>query len=146
MASGFWCSFSVALRPQKPYGLLGTWSPGRSPGLPHSSWAYWMSSSNSRMARGFFNVALRPQRPYGLLGTGSRGRPPRLSHISWTLRILDKTFQINDGEHCVVTSGISCTQRRQITLIWMLESGWNHRALHQSAQYNMAVRSELVGL
>ena len=57
-----------------------------------SSKAYWMSSSSL--------LLLRPQRPYGLLGTGSRGRPPRLSHISWTLWIPDKTFHINNGEHC----------------------------------------------
>ena len=31
--------FSVVLRPQRPYGLLGTGSPGRPPRLPHSSWA-----------------------------------------------------------------------------------------------------------
>ena len=30
-------SFSVALRPQRPYGLLGTGSPGRPPRLSHSS-------------------------------------------------------------------------------------------------------------
>ena len=37
--------FSVALRPQRPYGLLGTGSPGRPPGLSHSSQAVglWMS-------------------------------------------------------------------------------------------------------
>ena len=29
--------FSVALRPQRPYRLLGTGSPGRPPRLPHSS-------------------------------------------------------------------------------------------------------------
>ena len=33
--------FSVALRPQRPYGLLGTGSPGRSPRLSHSSRALW---------------------------------------------------------------------------------------------------------
>ena len=32
-------SFSVALRPQKPSGLLGTGSPGGPPRLSHSSWA-----------------------------------------------------------------------------------------------------------
>ena len=31
--------FSVALRPQRPEGLLGTGSPGRSPPPSHSSWA-----------------------------------------------------------------------------------------------------------
>ena len=31
--------FSVALRPQRPQGLLGTWSPGRPPRISHSSWA-----------------------------------------------------------------------------------------------------------
>ena len=31
--------FSVALRPQKPYELLGTWNRGRPPRLSHSSWA-----------------------------------------------------------------------------------------------------------
>ena len=31
--------FSVALRPQRPYGLLVTGSPGRLPRLSHSSWA-----------------------------------------------------------------------------------------------------------
>ena len=31
--------FSVALRPQRPYGLLGTGSPGRPPRLSHSTWA-----------------------------------------------------------------------------------------------------------
>ena len=30
-------AFSVALRPQRPYGLLGTGSPGRPPRLSHSS-------------------------------------------------------------------------------------------------------------
>ena len=29
--------FSAALRPQRPYGLLGTGSPGRPPRLSHSS-------------------------------------------------------------------------------------------------------------
>ena len=31
--------FSLALRPQKPSGLLGTGSPGRPPRLSHSTWA-----------------------------------------------------------------------------------------------------------
>ena len=31
--------FRVALRPQRPYGLLGTGSPGRPPRLSHGSWA-----------------------------------------------------------------------------------------------------------
>ena len=31
--------FIVALRPQKPYGILGTESPGRPPRISHSSWA-----------------------------------------------------------------------------------------------------------
>ena len=31
-------NFRVALRPQKPYGLLATGSPGRPPRLSHSSW------------------------------------------------------------------------------------------------------------
>ena len=31
--------FSVALRPQRPYGLLGTGSPGCPPRFPHSWWA-----------------------------------------------------------------------------------------------------------
>ena len=35
----FWVQFNVALRPQRPQGLLGTESPGRPPRLSHSSWA-----------------------------------------------------------------------------------------------------------
>ena len=31
--------FHDALRPERPYGLLGTGSPGRPPRLSHSSWA-----------------------------------------------------------------------------------------------------------
>ena len=93
--------FSVALRPQRPYGLLGTGSPGHPFRFLHTSWAL------------FFSVALRPQKPYGLLGTatltftqslscssllfyiyrdrtdymgqGSPGRPPRPSHSFWAL-------------------------------------------------------------
>ena len=33
--------FSLALRPQRPSGWLGTGSPGRPPRLSHSSWARW---------------------------------------------------------------------------------------------------------
>ena len=33
------CSLNVALRPQRPQGLIGTGSPGRPPQLSHSSWA-----------------------------------------------------------------------------------------------------------
>ena len=61
--------FNVALRPQRPYGLLGTGSQGQPPRLSHSSWALTVCQ---------FNVDLRPQRPYRLLGTESPGRPPRL--------------------------------------------------------------------
>ena len=60
--------FTVALSPQRPYGLLRAESPGRSPRLSHSSFAprtllfqfQWNSSS----------VVLRSQRPSkGLLRT-----------------------------------------------------------------------------
>ena len=90
--------FSAALRPQRPYGLLGTGSPGRPPRLSHSSSALTMRSSsmllyaqrrerilgprtatsaftqllNSESSQFEFTVALRPQRPYGLLGTGNQ--------------------------------------------------------------------------
>ena len=40
----FWIHFSVALRPQKPWGLLGTGSPGRPPRL-HTApelWSLWV--------------------------------------------------------------------------------------------------------
>ena len=103
--------FIVALRPQKPYGLLGTGCSGRLPRLSHTSWAQNVrvqiqccatSTETVRIIRdgvpraatstftapalrtsGFkFNVALRPQRPYGLLVNGSQGRLPRLSPSS----------------------------------------------------------------
>ena len=35
-------SFIVALRPQRPHGLLETGSPGRPPRFSHSSWALWL--------------------------------------------------------------------------------------------------------
>ena len=74
LSHGSWTLFfNVALRPQRPWGLLGTGNPGRPPRLSHGSWTL------------FFNVALRPQRPWGLLGTGNPGRPPRLSHSSYAL-------------------------------------------------------------
>ena len=70
--------FIVALRPSRPYGLLGTGSPGRPPRLSHSSWAL------------FFSIALRPQRLYWLLGTGAQD-----GHLDfhtapefWSLRVL----------------------------------------------------------
>ena len=49
-------TFNVALRPQRPYGLLGTGSLlGRPPRLSHSSWTLNYSQ---------FTDTLRPQRPY----------------------------------------------------------------------------------
>ena len=57
--------FNVALRPQRPYRLLGTAT---------STFTQLLGSEFK------LNVALGPQRPYGLSGTGSPGRPPRLSH------------------------------------------------------------------
>ena len=54
--------FSVALRPKRPYGLLGTGSPGRPPRLSHSSWALKQDSV---------------QRPQFLKrGEPKRNRPP----------------------------------------------------------------------
>ena len=41
--------FSVALRPQRSYGLLGTGSPGWPPPLSHSSWALEHCASSSSM-------------------------------------------------------------------------------------------------
>ena len=88
--------FSAALRPQRPYGLLGAGSPGRSPRLSHSSSALTMRSMllyaqrrerilgprtatsaftqllNYESSQFEFTVALRPQRSYGLLGTGDQ--------------------------------------------------------------------------
>ena len=98
--------FSVALRPQRPQGLLGTGSPGRPSRLSHKVPELWnttvqccfTSTETVRTVRDReprtatwtftqlqcseilqFTVALRPQRPQGLLGTGSPGRPSRLS-------------------------------------------------------------------
>ena len=62
-------TFTVALRPQRPCGLLGTGSPGRPPLLSHSSWVLTLCFTST----------------LGLLGTVSPGRPPRLSHSSWAL-------------------------------------------------------------
>ena len=56
--------FSVASRPQRPYGQLGTGSPGRPPRLSHSPRVLTADVFE-------FSVALRLQRPYGLFGTGS---------------------------------------------------------------------------
>ena len=58
---------NVAIRPQRPYGLLGTGSPGHPPRLSHSSSA-------------MLTLSFRPY--HILLRTGSPGRPPRLSHRS----------------------------------------------------------------
>ena len=69
--------------PQRPYGLLGTGSPGRPPRLSHTAPELGHVLFNDALPRPEMvqlSVALRPQRPYGLLGTGSPGRPPRLSH------------------------------------------------------------------
>ena len=93
--------FSVALRPQRAYGLFGTGSPpGRPPQLSHSSRAlnscffkYCYTSTEtvrtitdaeprtststftqllSSDTREFeFKIALRPQRAYGILGSGA---------------------------------------------------------------------------
>ena len=57
--------FNVALRPQRPYGPLGTGSPGRPPRLSHSS-----------------GGNLFVQCCFTATETGSTGRPPRLSHSS----------------------------------------------------------------
>ena len=65
--------FNVVLRPQRPYGLLGTWSPGRP---PRHSLTHLLGSDNVT-----FSVALLPQRLYGLLGTGSPGQQSRRSHV-----------------------------------------------------------------
>ena len=61
--------FHGALRPQKPYGLLGTgeeWDGEREPRPTTSLFTQLLSSAHSL----FFRGALRPQKPYGLLGTG----------------------------------------------------------------------------
>ena len=97
---------SAALRPQRPYGLFGTGSPGRSPRLSHTSSALTTHSSsmliyaqrrilgprtatsvftqllNPESSQFEFTVALRPQRPYGLLGTGNQDGHFD-SHRSW---------------------------------------------------------------
>ena len=38
-------SFTVALRPQRPQGLLGTGCQGRPPQLSHTSWPLWLSGA-----------------------------------------------------------------------------------------------------
>ena len=73
-------SMLLQLRQQRPYGLLGTGSPGRPPGLSHTSWALYFMLLYVHRDHGCRYRSM--QRPYGLLGTGSPGRPPRLSHSS----------------------------------------------------------------
>ena len=53
-------SFSVALRPQRPWGLLGRRFPGRLPPLSHSSWALLRPAAQCRN---------------GLLGMGANTTP-----------------------------------------------------------------------
>ena len=58
--------FNVALRPQRPYGLLGTWSPGRPPRLPHSYYPY----------------APRARGPHSLFGDNSAFNKSNKSNIT----------------------------------------------------------------
>ena len=101
--------FSTSLRPQRPYGLRRTGTPGPRPDrLSHSSPALnsssallyvrrdrtdyegrgpqdWVSSTLTQFPSSEFefSTSLRPQRPYGLRRTGTPGpRPARLSHSS----------------------------------------------------------------
>ena len=53
--------FNVALRPQRPYGLLGMGIPGRPPRLSHSSWALIWSHSQKQATR--FTIASEPHTP-----------------------------------------------------------------------------------
>ena len=90
-----WFKFSVALRPQRPQGLLETGSPGRRRPLSHSSVLLYVHRDRRRRGAQdghlqFYtvhDVALRPQRPQGLLETGSPGRPPPISHNSVLLYV-----------------------------------------------------------
>ena len=58
--------FRVALRPQRPYGLLGTGSPGRPPPLSHSGTV--VQNCLLLPSSSFTHVALRPLKPSGILG------------------------------------------------------------------------------
>ena len=78
-----WVKFSVALRPQRPYGLLGPGNPGRPSRLSHSSWPL-----SSRLLHCCFTST----ESKGLLGTGSPGWPPRLLHSSWALQSWPASF------------------------------------------------------
>ena len=73
-------SACVALRPQKPRGLLWAGSPGRPPRLTFTLLLRSVAGS-------YVSVWLyvHTEKSRGLLGTGSPGRPSRLSHSSWAL-------------------------------------------------------------
>ena len=66
--------FTVALRPQRPYGLLGTWTPGRPSLRSPSSW----TQSTAALVQ-CYCTSSRDR-------TGSPERPPRISYSSCALR------------------------------------------------------------
>ena len=73
--------FNVALRSQRPYGLLGTGSPGRPPRLSHSSWALIIIIIGCLFCFVFVFCSvllyIHGDRTYGPFGRGSPGRPPQ---------------------------------------------------------------------
>ena len=120
--------FSVTLRPQRPYGLLGTGNPGRPPlsstvlsygdhkdckgrGAQGGHFDFHTALSELCWGQFMFSVTLRPQRPYGLLGTGSSGRPPlspwvmlQAVHVQCYFTSTETIRTIRDGEPRTATS------------------------------------------
>ena len=76
-------SFNVALRPQRPYGLLGTESPGRPPRLPHSSCPPCCP---------LVQCCVTSTETVRTIRDGGPGRPPRLAHTSWALNWPSTSF------------------------------------------------------
>ena len=59
MLQTFCCCFSVALRPHKPSGLLGTGSPGWPPRSSHSSWGL-LQNMKLREIKSCMKIEVRP--------------------------------------------------------------------------------------
>ena len=66
--------------------------------------------------------------------------------LSGRLVVPIKAFKVNSGLRSLMTGYISCSQMRQMTIIWRPVSDSNHRAFRLSTEYNIAVvRSKTCG-